>query len=60
MSEKPSRNEEEYFARQEAERIQKLRDASDRERVAAERKSRLDAEADRAFQRRQEKSAGSG
>jgi hypothetical protein len=39
MSEKPSRNEEEYFARQDAERLQKLRETADKERIAAERKS---------------------
>lgn len=39
MSEKPSRNEEEYFARQEAERLKKLKEAGEKERVAAERKS---------------------
>ena len=39
MNDKPSRNEEEYFARQEADRIKALREAGERERAAAERRS---------------------
>ncbi|MEX0692594.1 MAG: zf-TFIIB domain-containing protein [Gemmatimonadales bacterium] len=39
MSEKPSRNEEEYFARQEAERLQKLRQSAEKERVSAAREA---------------------
>ncbi len=39
MTDKPSRNEDEYFAREEAERLQKLREKEKAERVAAERKS---------------------
>lgn len=39
MNEKPSRNEEEYFARQEAERLRKMREEAERDRAAAERQS---------------------
>lgn len=39
MSEKPSRNEEEYFARQEAERLKKMRAAAEHERDSAERQT---------------------
>jgi hypothetical protein len=39
MSDKPSRNEDEYFAREDAERIRKLREKESAERVAAERKA---------------------
>jgi len=38
---KPSRNEEEYFARQNADRVKELRARLDDERAAAERKSHL-------------------
>jgi uncharacterized C2H2 Zn-finger protein len=38
-SDKRSRNEDEYFAREEAERLQKLRERNAAERVAAERGS---------------------
>jgi hypothetical protein len=40
-TDKPSRNEDEYFAREEAERLAKLRAKEAAERVAAERKSHL-------------------
>jgi len=38
-TEKPSRNEDEYFAREEAERLRKLRERDTAVRVAAERMS---------------------
>lgn len=38
---KPSRNEEEYFARENAERVKSLRDRLDAERAAAERQSHI-------------------
>ena len=38
---KPSRNEEEYFARENADRVKELRARLDRERAEAERKSHL-------------------
>ena len=41
MSDKPSRNEDEYFAREDAERIRKLREKEAAERTAAERKASL-------------------
>ena len=41
MSEKPSRNEEEYFVRQEAERVETMRESAVRERTAAERKTHI-------------------
>lgn len=39
MSEKPSRNEDEYFAREDAEKIARIRAREERERLEAERKS---------------------
>lgn len=39
MSDKPSRNEDEYFVREEAERLKRLRAQDTAERAAAERKS---------------------
>ena len=39
MSEKPSRNEDEYFAREEAEKIARLRAKEERERQDAERRT---------------------
>ncbi|MGH7560084.1 MAG: zf-TFIIB domain-containing protein [Gemmatimonadales bacterium] len=39
MSDKPSRNEDEYFAREEAEKIARLRAQEERSRIATERKS---------------------
>lgn len=41
MSDKPSRNEDEYFAREDAERIRKLREQETAQRAAAERKAHL-------------------
>ena len=41
IDEKPSRNEDEYFARQDAERIKALRQQLDAERAKAERASHL-------------------
>ncbi|NOT07186.1 MAG: zf-TFIIB domain-containing protein [Gemmatimonadales bacterium] len=38
-TEKPSKNEDEYFAKEDAERIRKMREKEAAERVAAERKS---------------------
>ena len=38
-TEKPSRNEDEYFAREDAERIRKLRERDTAERIALERRS---------------------
>jgi len=40
-TDKPSRNEDEYFAREEAERLAKLRAREAADRIAAERKSHL-------------------
>jgi len=39
MSDKPSRNEDEYFAREDAERIRKLREQEAAARAAQERRS---------------------
>ncbi len=39
MSDKPSKNEDEYFARQDAEKLAQLRAKEERERSTAERKS---------------------
>jgi hypothetical protein len=39
MSDKPSRNEDEYFAREDAERIRKLRERQNAEEQARERRS---------------------
>ena len=39
--EKPSKNEDEYFAREDAARLKRLRDQRDAERSAAERRSHL-------------------
>jgi hypothetical protein len=39
MTEKPSRNEEEYFARREAELLRQQREAAHRAQLAAERKT---------------------
>lgn len=39
MSEKPSRNEDEYFAREDAERLRKLREQQTSEQQARERRS---------------------
>ena len=41
IEEKPSRNEDEYFAKQDAERIKEMRARLDAERAQTERKSRL-------------------
>ena len=41
INEKPSRNEEEYFARENAERVKEIRARLDRERAEAERKSHI-------------------
>jgi len=40
-TDKPSRNEDEYFAREEAERLAKLRAREASDRIAAERRSHL-------------------
>jgi hypothetical protein len=40
-TDKPSRNEDEYFAREEAERLARLRAREAADRIAAERKSHL-------------------
>ncbi len=39
MSDKPSRNEDEYFAREDAERIRRLREKQEAEEKARERRS---------------------
>lgn len=39
MSDKPSRNEDEYFAREDAERIRKLREKQEAEDKASERRT---------------------